>query len=172
MARERGRSVFFLCRWAQNDCETCGILQHVPEFRQKTRIISSYFSGIQAGQQGCTFCVELSLFSASSDAFRTCDVAELYLLVACRSSTRGQGLTFTSARVLARALFRASGYMTLGTPITSRPFGREVPLRSRAPVSCVTATVRITVEEMCGLSLRLTYGHRVRALLVLAPLRT
>ena len=101
--------------------------------------------------------------------FQTCDVAELYLLVACRSSTRGQGLTFTSARVLARALFRASGYMTFGTPITSRPFGREVPLRSRAPVSCVTATVRMTVEEMCGLSLRLTYGHRVRALLVLAP---
>ena len=27
----------------------------------------------------------------------------------------------------------------------------------------------MTVEEMCGLSLRLTYGHRVRALLVLAP---
>ena len=91
--------------------------------------------------------------------FQTCDVAELYLLVAC--------LTFTSARVLARALFRASGYMTFGTPITSRPFGREVPLRSRAPVSCVSATVRMTVEEMCGLSLRLTYGHRVRALLVL-----
>ena len=95
--------------------------------------------------------------------------AELYLLVACRSSTRGQGLTFTSARVLAQALFRASGYMTFGTPITSRPFGREVPLRSRAPVSSVTATVRMTAEEMCGLSLRLTYGHRVRALLVLAP---
>ena len=101
--------------------------------------------------------------------FQTCDVAELYLLVACRSSTRGQGLTFTSARVLARALFRASGYTTFGTPITSRPLGREVPLRSRARVSCVTATGRMTVEEMCGLSLRLTYGHRVRALLVLAP---
>ena len=101
--------------------------------------------------------------------FQTCDVAELYLLVACRSSTRGQGLTFTSARVLARALFRASGFMTFGTPITSRPLGREVPLRSRAPVSCVTATVRMTVGEMCGLSLRLTYGRRVRALLVPAP---
>ena len=101
--------------------------------------------------------------------FQTCDVAELYLLVACRSSTRGQGLTFTSARVLARALFRASSYMTFGTPITSRPLGREVPLRSRAPVSCVTATTRLTVEEMCGLSLWLPYGHRVRALLVLAP---
>ena len=100
---------------------------------------------------------------------QTCDVAELYLLVACRSSTRGQGLTFTSARVLARALFRASGYMTFGAPITSRQFGREVPPRSRAPVSCVTVTVRMTVEEMGGLSLRLTYGHRVRALLVLAP---
>ena len=42
--------------------------------------------------------------------------------MACRSSTSGQGLTFTSARVLARALFRASGYMTFGTPITSRPW--------------------------------------------------
>ena len=101
--------------------------------------------------------------------FQTCDVAELYLLVACKSSIRRQGLTFTSARVLARALFRASDKMTFGTPITSRPLGREVPLRSRAPVSCVTATVRMTVEEMCGLSLRLTCGHRVRALLVLAP---
>ena len=87
----------------------------------------------------------------------------------CGSSTRGQGLTFTSARVLPRALFRASGFLTFGTPITSRPLGREVPLRSRAPVSCVTATVRMTVGEICRLSLRLTYGHRVRALLVLEP---
>ena len=43
-------------------------------------------------------------------------------MVACRSSTRRQGLTFTSARVLARALLRASGYLTFGTPITSRPW--------------------------------------------------
>ena len=43
-------------------------------------------------------CVELLRIKR---CFQTCDVAELYLLVAFRSSTRGQGLTFTSASVLA-----------------------------------------------------------------------
>ena len=81
---------------------------------------------------GMYLCVELSLLRIKR-CFQTCDVAELYLLVACRSSTRGQGLTFTSARVLARALLGASGYMTFGTPITSRPFWTGGPSALSCP---------------------------------------
>ena len=87
----------------------------------------------------------MSSSSSNEAMLSSFDVAELHLLVACITST--EGLTFTSARVLAQALLRASGY-DIRQHRTSRPW-TWVPLRSRAPVNPVTTTVRITVGKMC-----------------------
>ena len=107
-----------------------------------------FFLGIFEGSQPIGRDVPVSSSASNQAMLSSFDVAELHLLVACITST--DGLTFTSARVLARALLRASGF-DIWQHRSSRPW-TWVPLRSRALVNPVTTTVRITVGKMCGLT--------------------